>query len=385
METVFVTWSDRSHKHTKLGDCLTETWGEWAHTETGQGVQTFPVWGATKDWFQTWAFLSPTPTKAGNYLCWRGWMDSSVNPRTLWVFLGIDEGSRYRVAKMMKQGRHQTMNAEQNMDYLRDGWFQFFGVPSVLRLDPAGAFRSREIEKMCDDYDINLDLIPGEAHWQLGSCEQAVKGTKEVMTKLAEQDPARDPQDLLSVAVNTFREGPLTKRESSYTPKPPMGLTWWFLTQGKSVSMVFNWEKLPNRLCQNTKPAMQSRAKPKYNPRKELYVFGTCESLATDTKRDSEGNLAPSSSAWLVRGRRLIKCCPEQLRPASEREELLDFLGTTKKLSIFQGLQVPWVVMHWMTLAMKSRIWQLGKETMGWQRELRPLWDTVENVQLTQT
>ena len=51
------------------------------------------------------------------------------------------------------------------MDYLRDGWFQFFGVPNVLRLDPAGAFRSREIEKMCDDYDIYLDLIPGEAHW----------------------------------------------------------------------------------------------------------------------------------------------------------------------------------------------------------------------------
>jgi len=154
--------------------------------------------------------------------------------------LVIDEGSRYRVAKMMKQGKHQTMNAEQIMDYLRDGWFQFFGVPNVLRLDPAGAFRSREIEKMCDDYDIYLDLIPGEAHWQLGSCEQAVQGTKEVMTKLAEQDPERDPQDLLSVAVktfnererfegflraNTFWEGPLTKWEGSFTPKPPMGLT----------------------------------------------------------------------------------------------------------------------------------------------------------------
>ena len=73
-----------------------------------------------------------------------------------------------------------------------------------------------------------------------GSCEQAVQGTKEVMTKLAEQDPERDPQDLLSVAVktfnererfegflraNTFLEGPLTKWEGSFTPKPPMGLT----------------------------------------------------------------------------------------------------------------------------------------------------------------
>jgi hypothetical protein len=67
------------------------------------------------------------------------------------------------------------------------------------------------------------------------------------------------------------------------------------------------------------------------------------------------------------------------LRPASEREELLEFfLGgpkATKELGIFQGLPVPWVVMNWMTLAVKSRIWQLGKEkneaTMGIAPTLR--------------
>ena len=86
------------------------------------------------------------------------------------------------------------MNAGQVVEYLRDGWFQFFGTPNVLRLDPAGAFRSREIEHMCDQHEIYLDVIPGEAHWKLGTCEQAVKGLKMVMTKLAEGDPEKDPR-----------------------------------------------------------------------------------------------------------------------------------------------------------------------------------------------
>lgn len=50
---------------------------------------------------------------------------------------------------------------------------------------------------------------------------------------------------------------------------------------------------------------------------------GPARILAIETKRDNEGNLTPKSSVWLVRGRRLIKCAPEQLRPASEREETL--------------------------------------------------------------
>ena len=40
----------------------------------------------------------------------------------------------------------------------------------------------------------------------MGTCEQAVKGLKMVMTKLAEGDPEKDPEDLLTVAVKTFNE-----------------------------------------------------------------------------------------------------------------------------------------------------------------------------------
>ena len=53
---------------------------------------------------------------------------------------------------------------------------------------------------------------------------------------------------------------------------------------------------------------------------------GPARILATENRRDDQGHLIAGSSVWLVRGRRLLKCCPEQLRHASEREKIVDEL-----------------------------------------------------------
>ena len=51
--------------------------------------------------------------------------------------------------------------------------------------------------------------------------------------------------------------------------------------------------------------------------------IGPARILAMESKPGGEHD---SQSIWCVRGRRLLKCCQEQLRPASEREELLSDL-----------------------------------------------------------
>ena len=56
---------------------------------------------------------------------------------------------------------------------------------------------------------------------------------------------------------------------------------------------------------------------------------GPARILAMETKRDAEGYPRPGSAIWCVKGRRLLKCAPEQLRPASGREELLEHLSQT--------------------------------------------------------
>lgn len=123
----------------------------------------------------------------------------------------IDDGSRYRVARFLKQGKHQTMNTTQFLSYLKEGWIQYFGAPHVLRLDPAGAFRSHEMERFCDQHSIYLDMIAGEAHWQLGTCEQAVRGLKEIATKLVQDNPDLAPEHALSEAVRVCNERELIR------------------------------------------------------------------------------------------------------------------------------------------------------------------------------
>ena len=101
----------------------------------------------------------------------------------------LDEGSRFRIARILTRGQKQAPNGATCTNYLSEGWFQIFGKPKTLRLDPAGSFRGEHMTGFCDRHGIYLDIIPGEAHWQIGATEQAVQGLKQLMDKLAEADP----------------------------------------------------------------------------------------------------------------------------------------------------------------------------------------------------
>ena len=71
---------------------------------------------------------------------------------------------------------------------------------------PDGTFRSNAIAEYCDRHKVFLDIIPGEAHWKLGTCENAVKGIKELMSKQALAEPDITVRDALSEAVRVFNE-----------------------------------------------------------------------------------------------------------------------------------------------------------------------------------
>ena len=51
--------------------------------------------------------------------------------------------------------------------------------------------------------------------------------------------------------------------------------------------------------------------------------IGPSRLLAIEEHRSTDGTRKQGSTAWCVRGRRLLKCCLEQLRPATERETIL--------------------------------------------------------------
>ena len=119
----------------------------------------------------------------------------------------IDEGSRFRVGRVLLEGgQKKKLHATgvQATEALKDCWIQYFGKPQTLRLDADGSFRSRAVEDFCDRQQIYLDMIPGEAHWKLGICEQAIQGTKMVMSKIAEDEPEVSPKDALVEATRIF-------------------------------------------------------------------------------------------------------------------------------------------------------------------------------------
>ena len=87
------------------------------------------------------ASLEPLPPKLytieadiGNWV--HPQSEESVN-----FMLVIDEGSRFRCARILTTGAKQSPNAQACLHYLQEGWVQYFGHPRCLRLDPAGAFR----------------------------------------------------------------------------------------------------------------------------------------------------------------------------------------------------------------------------------------------------
>ena len=116
----------------------------------------------------------------------------------------IDEGSRFRVAKVLSKGSKQQPNTATCLQYFREAWGQYFGMPRTLRVDPAGALRSQGIVEFCDREHIFLDNVPADAHWQIGVCEQAVQGLKSVLNKLCEDDPELSPETALTMAVTVF-------------------------------------------------------------------------------------------------------------------------------------------------------------------------------------
>ena len=103
--------------------------------------------------------------------------------------LGIDEGCRLRVGKVLFQHASRTPSAQDFIDYYEGHWFPNFGKPQILRLDPAGCFRSKSLDAYLAERQIEVQRIPAEAHWQISLAERSVQTIKAMMTALVSEQP----------------------------------------------------------------------------------------------------------------------------------------------------------------------------------------------------
>ena len=217
------------------------------------------------------------------------------------------------------------------------------------------------------------------AHWKIGTCENAIHGLKTVMQKLALYDETLTAEEVLAEAVTTFNHKEMVR---GYSPAQHIlgqapDETGRFLPAGESLPpdlLVENpageFERTVQRRAEAEKAvsdwcasqrilrAKHSRHRPCYNYMPGELVFywrsqeanksrrqlggkhgrflGPARILATESRKDDSGNLRPGSVVWLVKGRHLLKCSPEQLRRATQWEELIESMADPV------SQQVPW-------------------------------------------
>ena len=313
------------------------------------------------------ASLEPQPPKWMTVSCDMGtWYHATTGEHHQFV-LCIDEGSRFRIGRMISLGKKGHVSAQQFLTCFRENWTQYFGNPHTLRVDPDGSFRSHEVSNYCDRYNIFLDIVPGEAHWKIGVCEMAIQGAKNVMDKLVADNPDISATEALSEAVRTFNGRELIR---GYTPiqhalgRAPDELGRFFqslpgmspdlLVERADGEMARNHQRMKiaeqafldwtNEQRLQRAECSRARRRLNFSPGDLVYIWrhqlplktaqrntggrfiGPARILAVERRRDSNGDLVAGSAVWLVRGRRLLKSCPEQLRHASQREVLIDEL-----------------------------------------------------------
>ena len=103
--------------------------------------------------------------------------------------LGIDEGCRLMVGKLLFQHQTRTPSAQGFIDFYEGRWMPNFGNPEVVRLDPADSFRSKHLDVYLAERNIFLQHIPAEAHWQISLAEPAIQTTKAMMNALVSECP----------------------------------------------------------------------------------------------------------------------------------------------------------------------------------------------------
>ena len=331
---------------------------------------------------------------------------------TVQFMLVIDEGSRFRIAKVLSKGSRQQPSAATCLAFLRESWFQVFGRPDVLRLDPAGSFRGQQVEDFCDRHSVYLDVIAADAHWQIGVCENAIKGIKHVMERLCACDEQLITEEALALAIEVFNSREqvrgFTPIQHAFGRNPdvtgrlisrPEQIPEEALVENahddfaRQAQMRADAEKA---MCdwqakQRISRAMHSRSRPQvtYRPGDLVYFWRTQESgksrrapgtshgrflgpariLAMEGRREPDGSQRPGSAVWLVRGRSLLKCSPEQLRPASPREELLESLASSTP-----GGGTPWTFNR-----LAEEIGGNRFEDISGERPTPPEWHRAQN------
>ena len=79
---------------------------------------------------------------------------------------------------ILKPGKKISLSGDDMITFVEERWKPIFGKPAVIRMDPAGGFRSEAVNQHFAEQKVLIEHIPGESHWQISAVERAIQTTK---------------------------------------------------------------------------------------------------------------------------------------------------------------------------------------------------------------
>ena len=303
-------------------------------------------------------------------------MEITVGDHTYHFQIIIDEASGYGAANYLFKhdaapGCSRNATTLECIEALYKGWIQYFGYPKMIKLDKEGAHRGRQLEEWAEGHGVEVQAVPAESHGQIGQVERLIGTLKrKMLAHLRSSDGSPEVAAWAMIgAHNTM------SNVGGYSP------CQWVFGRNFSDSMrLFDGHDLPywsgmassakmqhqllcrqeaekhhrefvlrekTNLAYNTKMAKTVRYDPgalvyykRYQPpadrnershqsldvprRRVARWYGPARVLATETKVSYDGAVRqPHNVAWIIASGRLKKVHTNQLRFASEREQLI--------------------------------------------------------------
>ena len=245
----------------------------------------------------------------------------------------------------------------------RECWAQYFGFPTPFDLTLMARSEVQLLRSTATAIRSFWMWYPAKHVGSWRHVNRPYRGTKEIMTKVLLDDPETvHVGDLVWSHYRTFNSRELVR---GYSPiQHALGRSPDFhdrlfphdLPNSPDV-LVENADGEMSRNLKRMKVAQEafldwtnsqrltraansrSRNLQSYQPGDLVYIWrqqvsgqrsskggsfiGPSRLLAIEEHRSTDGTRKQGSTAWCVRGRRLLKCCLEQLRPATERETIL--------------------------------------------------------------
>lgn len=109
----------------------------------------------------------------------------------------LDVYSKYETNAVLKREA-----IKEEIEVLERQWLSWAGVPLRLRTDSSGAHMGEELQAWCDDYGIQLILVPKDAHHRMGSVERLHAVRRQQLMKMMKEDPTMTLEMAVRVACS---------------------------------------------------------------------------------------------------------------------------------------------------------------------------------------